>query len=144
MLNQYLIFAPLLAMILLTAIVLLWMYRTRIGEIRKLKINPQQLADHEEGKALLKNVAGPSDNFSNLFESPVIFYVAILTIFSTQTGDNTLLSIAWIYVILRYLHSFIHCSYNKVMHRFKVYLMGTFVLWLMWILIAFKLIEKIS
>jgi len=142
MFNQYVIFSPLLAMILLTAIVLVWMYKTRVKEMKTSKINPQKIADHASSMTLLKSVAGPADNFSNLFEAPVLFYVAIITVFVTQTGDNLLLAIAWTYVALRYLHSYIHCSYNKVMHRYKIFLASTLALWLMWVMIGIKLVEK--
>jgi len=144
MFNQYTIFAPLLAMILLTSIILIWMYKTRVKAMKINKINPQKIADHASSMKLLKSVAGPADNFSNLFEAPVLFYVAILTIFVTQMGNTTLLAIAWIYVALRYLHSFIHVTYNNVLHRYKAYLASTVVLWLMWTLIGIQLIEKMS
>ncbi|NOY66795.1 MAG: hypothetical protein GXP13_05230 [Gammaproteobacteria bacterium] len=144
MFNQYTIFLPLLAMVLLSAIVLVWMYKTRVAEMKNQKINPQKIADHASSMTLLQSVAGPADNLINLFEAPVLFYVATLTMFITQTGGNILLSLAWIYVTLRYLHSYIHCTYNKVLHRYKVYLASTVVLWLMWVLIGIKLIGKIN
>ena len=142
MFNQYTIFLPLLAMVLLTAIVLVWMYISRVQEMKLKKIHPQKIADHARSIELLKTSAGPADNFSNLFEAPVLFYVAILTIFTTQIADNTLLAGAWIYVALRYLHSYIHITYNKVMHRYKVYLASTFVLWILWIQIGIVIYKK--
>lgn len=142
MFNPYTIFAPLLTMILLTTIVLIWMYKTRVQAMKQQKISPQKIADHASSMKLLRSVAGPADNFSNLFEAPVLFYVAILTVFVTQTGGDTLLALAWAYVALRYLHSYIHCTYNKVLHRYKVYLASTVVLWLIWVLIGIKLAGK--
>jgi len=144
MYNQYTIFIPLLAMVLLTAIVLIWMYITRVRAMKENKIHPQKIADHASSMKLLRSASGPSDNFSNLFEAPVLFYVAILTIFASQVGDNMLLVTAWSYVALRYLHSFIHITYNKVMHRYKIYLASTFVLWFLWILLGIRLFEKMG
>jgi len=42
------------------------------------------------------------------------------------------LALAWSFVALRVLHSAIHCGYNRVMHRFLVYIAGACVLWALW------------
>jgi hypothetical protein len=38
-----------------------------------------------------------------------------------------------VYVGLRALHSLIHVSYNRVVHRFLVYVASTLLLFAMWI-----------
>ena len=37
-------------------------------------------------------------------------------------------ALAWLYVALRYAHSAIHCTYNRVMHRFAVFIASMLVL----------------
>jgi len=37
---------------------------------------------------------------------------------------------------LRAVHSFIHCSYNNVMHRFLAYLASSLALWIMVVVTA--------
>ena len=49
--------------------------------------------------------------------------------------------VAWIFVGSRALHSLIQCSYNRVMHRFTVYAIGTVALWVFWFGIAWQLIR---
>ncbi|WP_455203761.1 MAPEG family protein [Kaarinaea lacus] len=127
---------PLLAMVLLTAMVWITMYYTRIKEIFRKKIAVQSLANHTAGQKQLQRVAGPSDNLINLFEMPVLFYAAILTAYTIEFNSVALLYLAWIYVILRYIHSFIHVTYDKVIHRFSVYFTSSMVLWAMWIIIG--------
>jgi hypothetical protein len=39
---------------------------------------------------------------------------------------------AWLYVALRYVHSFIHLTYNRVIHRFAVYVLSTVILFMLW------------
>jgi len=39
---------------------------------------------------------------------------------------------AWIYVALRCVHSFIHLTYNRVIHRFVVYALSAVVLFVLW------------
>ncbi len=139
MINQKLIFIPLLAQVLLTAIVWFWLFITRIAEMKRSRINPQKLATAVAGADLLKSVAGPADNFKNLFETPVLFYVAVITLYVTQMVDAVFLTLAATFVLFRYIHSFVHITYNNVMHRFKVYMLATLTLWIIWILIGIRL-----
>ena len=138
--DHLLIFHPLFALVLLTAFVWLWMYTTRIIEIKRKDIDPEDLADATESKQLLRSVSGPSNNLINLLEIPVLFYVAIIVTYVTLSVDETLLCLAWAYVGFRTLHSLIQITYNKVMHRFPVYMLSTFTLWAYWILLALKII----
>jgi hypothetical protein len=39
---------------------------------------------------------------------------------------------AWAYVALRCAHSYIHVTYNRVMHRFLVYATSTVLLFALW------------
>ena len=57
-----------------------------------------------------------------------------------QIGVVTL-TLAWIFVALRVVHSAIHCSYNKVMHRFYAYLLGGLALWALWGWLALGLVR---
>jgi hypothetical protein len=134
-----LILLPALALVLLTALVWSWMYYTRIREIRARKIRIQTLADTSRARELLKRVAGPSENLANLFEMPVLFYVAVIVLYMTGLTNRLYLVLAWIFVALRYVHSLIHVSYNRVTHRFTAHVASTLVLWVIWALIAAEL-----
>ncbi|MDH5517048.1 MAG: MAPEG family protein [Gammaproteobacteria bacterium] len=144
MFNAKLMFVPLLAQVLLTALVWLWMYKTRIAEIQKNSISPQALENATEAASLLKAVAAPSDNFSNQFEMPVLFYLLTVTAYVTQTADSMLLGLAVLYVLLRYLHSLIHLFYNRVMWRFYAYVSSCIVLWIMWLVTAARILRALS
>jgi hypothetical protein len=39
------------------------------------------------------------------------------------------------------LHSLIQCAYNKVMHRFIVYVVSTSVVWVLWAVLAMGLLH---
>lgn len=139
MVDQKLIFLPLLAQVLLTAIVWFWMYKTRIAEMKRNRINPQALSNNADATKHLKSVAAPADNFKNLFEIPVLFYVAVTTLYVTQMVDTLFLTLAGVFVLFRYIHSFVHITYNKVMHRFTVYAISTLTIWIMWLMIGIRL-----
>jgi hypothetical protein len=114
---------PLLAMVALTLMVWVRLYLVRIPEMRRSRIDPQRLAGSAD-KGLLKDTRA-SDNFINLFEVPVLFYVLVLASVAGGVTDPALLALAWTFVGLRALHSLIQCSYNRVMHRFTVYALAT-------------------
>lgn len=136
------ILLPLLAQVLLTFLVWVYLYVTRFSEISRKGINAQQLSDRSQGQALLKDSAGPADNFKNLFEMPVLFYLAILLSLTLLLQDELLVQLAWGFVILRALHSLVHCTYNRVIHRFTAYLASSLVLILMWIRLALYVLTQ--
>jgi len=123
---------PLLAMVVLTLLVWLRLYATRIAEIRRHRLRLQDIASAVDADRALAAVAGPSDNFRNLFEMPVLFYVLLLLAYVSGDGDALMLAGAWGFVLLRALHSLIHVTSNRVKYRFAAYLGSTLLLWLMW------------
>lgn len=126
---------PAFAMVLLTFVVQVRMYFLRIGEMRRLRIHPQAVATSAQAAGRFVDTRA-ADNFRNLFELPVLFYLALGVAFALGAGDTTTLALAWLFVALRVLHSAIQCSYNKVMHRFFAYLAGSVALLLLWLRLA--------
>ncbi len=123
---------PLLIQATLTFMVLVRMYYTRIREIHGRQIDPQAFATRAGGGAALRDSAAAADNFMNLFETPVLFYTAILLALTLLLQDPVIVTLAWMYVILRAVHSFIHTTYNKEMHRFYIYVMSCLALLGLW------------
>ena len=80
---------------------------------------------------MLKRVQA-SDNFRNLFEVPVLFYALCAVLASAQHVSPFFVIGAWLYVALRCIHSAIHLTYNRVTHRFAVYVLSTAVLFVLW------------
>lgn len=129
--QQAAIFLPCAAMVALSAAVWLRLYVERIGEILKRRIKPETLAKTEQAVRLLEN-QNAANNFKNLFEVPMLFYVLCTALFVTQMVTPVLLMGGWLFVTLRVVHSFIHCTYNHVMHRFVIYALSTILLFIMW------------
>lgn len=135
------ILLPVCAQVLLTLMVWIVLYITRVGTMKRKRIHPQVLADEAKSSMLLKDVVNPSDNFENLFELPVLFYVAALLISTNGITDLIYVTSAWLFVAFRAIHSLIHCSYNKIMHRFYAYLVSSFILWGIWFRIAWQILS---
>ena len=132
------IFWPMIALVALTLLVWIRLYVMRIGEMRERRIHPQKVATSRMAADALQNVT-PADNFRNLFEVPVLFYAICCALAIAGAVTELQLALAWLFVILRAAHSFIHVTYNRVMHRFLVYVAGGTVVFLMWALFALQL-----
>jgi hypothetical protein len=127
---------PLLALVFLTFTVWVYMYFTRLAEMRRKKIDPQDLDTRTRGQALLTDSPRQADNLKNLFEMPVLFYAGALLSMVLMIQDPFLVQLAWAYVALRYVHSIVHCTYNRVMHRFVAYAVSCLLLLLIWARLA--------
>ena len=134
-----LILYPLLAMFLLVCLVAATMLRRRIAFYKQNRVHPQKTATSAQMAAVMPDSRGP-DNFRNLFELPVMFYVAALTIYVTGNICMPHLILAWGYVIARYLHSYIHCTSNVVMNRFYAFLTSCVLLVCIWLILAYQLL----
>lgn len=133
------ILLPGLAMVFLTFVVLGIMFRRRVVQMKRERIHPQAVATSAQSAAKLTD-SGPADNFRNLFEMPVLFYFALVVCAITGLHDTATLALAWAFVAARALHSAIHCSYNKVMHRFRAYFFSVVVLLALWVRVAWHLL----
>ena len=78
-------------------------------------------------------------SFHNQLEVPMLFYLLVVLMLVTEVEDSLLLNLAWLYVGLRYLHALIHIVYNKVIHRFTVFIISCGVLVAMWVLFIFEI-----
>ena len=132
---------PLLAQVALTFIVMINMYRKRVSEMKIKRIHPQRIKTRYKSKALLTDSASAADNYSNLFELPALFYLAIILTLTLLVQDSILVVLAWLFVFSRYLHSFIHVSYNNVMHRFSVFIFSSFVLFAYWVRLGWIILQ---
>ena len=134
-----LILYPLLAMFLLICLVAVTMFRRRIAFYKLNRVHPQKTATSAQMTAVMPDSRAP-DNFRNLFELPVMFYVSALTIYATGLICLPHLILAWGYVIARYVHSFIHCTSNVVMNRFYAFVTSCLFLLCIWLMLAYQLL----
>jgi len=130
---QELIFAPMGAMALLTFTVLglIPLRRFRAAFAGHVKADDFKFG---ESPAVPGHVAIPNRNYMNLLELPMLFYVGGLMYYVAGKVDATALALAWTYVALRFVHSLIHVTYNKVMHRLLAFALSNFVLVAFWVL----------
>ena len=119
---------PVLALIVWTLIVWVWMYATRIPAMQAARINPQE-AQHASALVVLPSrVRFVADNYNHLMEQPTIFYAMVFYIVLAGHTDLVHIWLAWAYVVLRVIHSLIQNTVNNVTARFSVFALSTFVL----------------
>ena len=123
---------PLMAQVLLTFIVLYIMGRQRVDEIKRKQIHPQQTKTRSKSREVFQDAEAASDNYHNQMESPLLFYVVILLTLMLMIQDYVIVALAWIFVASRYLHALIHITYNRVLHRFSVFVFSSLVLFAIW------------
>jgi hypothetical protein len=130
--NDTQILAPMLGMMVLTAVVWFVLYARRIPAMRKVGVPAQEYTTPDKGAALLPEaVSYPSNNFKNLFELPVLFYGLCLYLSVTQSASAVDIYSAWLFFGFRVLHSAVHCTVNIVILRFAAYSAAALVLWFM-------------
>lgn len=126
--------APVLALALWTLVVLVWLYVRRLPAMHKAGIDPAKVKGSESYAslpALDARAVWISDNYTHLHEQPTVFYA--LCIYSHLSGlaDGFNIGLAWAYVALRIVHTFVQVTTNFVPTRFLVFITSSAVLGVM-------------
>ncbi|ASF47758.1 MAPEG family protein [Methylovulum psychrotolerans] len=130
--QQALMVYPMVAMVLLTFVIGIWMLRLRIKAVKEGVLNPGYFLLNR-GAKLPDGLAKVTQHYANLFEMPVLFYVACLAVIVTRNTDWLSLGLAWLFVAARVAHAYIHTGHNGLKHRRLAFLAGTVVLALLWL-----------
>ena len=117
---------PVFAMLALTLAVLIRMGLARYGAVRRREVDGRyyELYQGEE----LPRLRVLSRHYSNLLETPPLFYIACIIAFITGQQGLPVIVLAWAYVALRYLHTYVHLGGNVVINRFRVFVLSIVVL----------------
>ncbi len=105
----------------------------RLGHMKRTPPARDSFATGDAARRYFEPVAMPADNLANLFEMPVLFFTLVPLLLITHHAGHVEVALAWTYVALRALHSFIHIGPKRVPARFVVYLLSCTVLAAMWI-----------
>ncbi len=131
------IIAAVLAQGVLVFIILALLYQARIPLVLKGKVRIADIALHKEAWPERSQLV--ANALANQFEVPVLFFVAALL--SLYFGPTLIeMLFAWLFVISRYVHAYIHVTTNHVVHRFSVYAAGVVIMALFWLDLVIRLI----
>jgi len=131
--DQLALLTPVLVLIIWTFIIFLIMAFGRVTFMN----NPQDAAVSKDYKNQLPAwVNRTADNYNHLFEQPVGFYAVTLSIALINSFDSLMVQLAWAYVLIRIIHSFVQLTINIVLVRFFLFASG-------WLIIAFMAFSQI-
>ena len=130
---------PSFAMFVLVSVVLLRMRSLRFAAVRGNTV-PMGYYKTFQGAEEPESLRAISRNFSNLFEMPMLFYVGSLMAYVTAQVNVWVVGLAWLYVALRCVHSYVHLTSNKVMVRFSFYFASNLALMLIWLILLVQLV----
>ncbi len=136
--NSTLLVYPMFVMLLLTFSVVVRLFRARMKLVASGTLHPDFFKVYQ-GQSEPEAAAKLARHFTNLFEAPVLFYVVCLAAMTTQLTGPGFLVQAWIYVLARIIHTWIHTGSNKIWPRVYAYFASWIVLLSMWIVLAFNI-----
>src|ERR687895_484155 len=130
------ILAPLFVQVLLTFVVayMLSSHRIRAGVRGEM---PDQVALREPNWP--RHVRQIENNYLNQFELPVLFYLLTILAIITRHADLFFVLMAWVFVVLRIFHAYVHVTSNVMKIRGPLFFAGLVVLSIMWLVFIVRI-----
>ena len=122
---------PMAAMVLLTVVVLVRMFRSRVAAVRAGQVEAAYFRLYH-GSDEPESTRKLSRHFTNLFEAPTLFYVACLAAMISGVTGTVMLVLAWGYVAARTVHAFVHLGGNRLRKRILAYFISWIFLVALW------------
>jgi hypothetical protein len=133
-------FYPMFAMVMLTLCLAVFLLFLRVSAARSGKVNPR-VFKLNQSKDIPDRLLQTANNFSNLFEIPLFFYLACLLCMVWQYQSSLMLALAWLFVASRVVHTWIHINRNKIIPRLFAFSTGVICVLIMWIILFLHLIS---
>jgi len=123
------VLAAVIALVLWSMVMWVWLYATRIPAIRKarLTLDPRR-SPGDLAAALPPEVRWKADNYNHLMEQPTLFYAVAVSLAVLGVGGGVNAGLAWTYVALRVAHSLVQATVNIIMIRFALFTISSLVL----------------
>lgn len=123
--------APAAALIVWSLVMLIWMAQVRFPAMKQAEIDMKAVVGKRgqdlEG-VLPARINWPAHNYAHLMEQPTIFYPTVIILAVLGQGDWFNLILAWVYVVLRVVHSLWQVTVNSLPIRMKLFGASSFVL----------------
>jgi hypothetical protein len=126
------IFVPVSVLALWTTLIMLTTGARRIRAVRTGRVSSKAFKLGESGD-VPPDVAIANRNLMNLLEMPILFYVVAVASYVTHHAGPRTVTLAWVYVGLRVLHSCEHLTANHILRRLVLFAASNFVLAALWI-----------
>ncbi len=123
------------AMVLLTFIIGIITVKVRFASVKNGQISAKYYK-LMHGENVPEIVIKTTRCFNNQFEIPVLFYVVCTLYVSLEIESLAGLILAWIFVIFRYIHAYIHLTYNHIIHRMLTFWLAFITIIILWLNLA--------
>lgn len=129
---------PLFVQVLLTFGLWFWMafYRTKLIRNRTVRMRDVALREPNWPPSALQ-VANAAHN---QLELPVLFYVLTILAIITRHADIIFVVLAWIFVLSRLVHAYVHTTSNDIRQRGPLFGIGLLVLLIMWLIFIIRML----
>ena len=117
--------APVVALVIWSLIMLIWLYATRIPAMGKAKLRPGAATKADMEALSSANVA---HNYNHLMEQPTLFYAICFALQFLDQAHDINIGLAWLYVAIRVVHSLVQATVNIIIIRFSIFIVGSIVL----------------
>jgi hypothetical protein len=131
--NQTAIFWPMIGHVLLVVIVYVVLAIRRRGAVEAGEAEVRQFKGRYEEPARSVTVA---NNLMNQFEAPVLFHIVSLCLYVTVGVNVFTVTLAWLFILFRYIHAYVHLTSNKIRWRNMSFRIGLLILLILWITFA--------
>jgi hypothetical protein len=129
---------PAFALVALTLLVVARLARLRFAAARAGRVDPRYYKLFR-GEGEPDEIAATARNFNNLFETPTLFYAGTAIALAGGVAGTPLVALGWCYVALRFAHTAIHLTSNKVLWRFRMFALSLLVLLAYWAVLGVNL-----
>jgi hypothetical protein len=132
------ILMPLFAQVALTFVLLFWMGALRYRALRVGEVDPEKVRLREPNWP--PRVLQIANAYHNQLELPVLFYIVMLLAMLTKTLDVVVYVLAWMFVLARIAHAYVHVTSNRLDRRTGVFGIGALALFLMWVVVVARIL----
>jgi len=129
---------PVFVQVALTFALLFWMASVRRGSVSRGETKIRDIALGQPNWP--DQPTQISNSYNSQFQVPLLFYVVVILAWITRQADAVFVVLEWLFVLLRIGHAYVHTTSNYVPTRFKIFAAGIFVLLIMWVYSAFKIL----
>ena len=135
--NGDLIFWPVVLQMLLTMLVFVRLINVKVRELKAGKVDLPRRGLHED--AWPDSVLQVNNNIRNQFELPVLFYGVCFILWGLEAVGIVALVLAWLFVVSRIAHTWIHLTSNYIPNRRRLFTVGWWILLAMMLLVVWQL-----
>jgi hypothetical protein len=111
----------------------------RTSLLRSRTVHPRDIALREPNWP--PHVLQVGNAAHNQLELPMLFYVLTILSIITRHADLIFVVLAWVFVLSRLAHAYVHTTSNDIRQRGPLFGIGLLVLLIMWVIFIVRILS---